>query len=118
MDQVKYVENQLFKYTNELGNNLDTYLNTEYILVPLAILVTAYATLSAMSIPNWLRNLFQNDIFRVLFLSLLLIYRFDNAPHVALAIALIFVLSLHYLSQLEQKEQKEKFEIVNQYRTV
>jgi len=112
MDQVKYIENQLFNYTNELGNNLDTYLNTEYILVPLAILVAAYVALPVMSIPNWLRNLFQNDIFRVLFLSLLLIYRFDNAPHVALAIALVFVLSLDYLSQLEQKED---FETINQY---
>lgn len=57
-----------------------------------------------MELPNFLQNLFNNTIFKVVFLSLLIIYSFDKAPHVALIVALVFVLTLEYLNHEEIKE--------------
>jgi Na+/proline symporter len=84
-------------FNNILANN--------YVAVLLAIFVTAYGfALSRLTLPGYIRNLFNNNIFRVVFLSLLLIHNFNRTPHVAVAIALIFVITLHCLHVQEIKE--------------
>jgi hypothetical protein len=62
----------------------------------------------------------------MVFLSLLLIYNFEKNPHIALTIALIFVLTLEYLNKekmyencaylksfIEQKKKQNKLNNVN-----
>lgn len=82
--------------------------NNPYVVAITSIIVVVYGLMLAkVGLPDYIRNLFNNTIFRVAFLSLLLIHNFNNAPHVAIIVALIFVLTLDYLSQQEMKENFE-----------
>lgn len=77
----------------------------ESVSIILALFVVLYGlNLAKMELPNFIQNLFNNTIFKVVFLSLLIIYSFDKAPHVALIVALVFVLTLEYLNHEEIKE--------------
>lgn len=98
---------RLYGYTNNVGNRLDQYLNNEYLLIGMGLLVALYGANARVALPEMVRNLFSNNIFRVVFLSLLLIYRLDKAPHVALAVALVFTLAMYSLSEMEKKENFE-----------
>lgn len=83
-------------------NNL---LNNEFVAVVLALFIVLYAlNLGKMELPCYIRNLFNNTIFKIVFLSLLLIYPFEHSPHVALTVALVFVLTIEYLNNREIKE--------------
>ena len=86
--------------------NLDlSVLDNEYVAVALALFLGIYAyAASRMELPGYLRNLFNNNIFRVVFLSLLLTQNLNKSPHVAIFIALVFVITLHYLGEQEIKE--------------
>ena len=89
-------------------NNL---LDNEFVAVLVALFIGLYAlNLGKMKLPTYIKNLFNNTLFRIVFLSLMLVYRFDNAPHVALAVALAFVLTLDYLSTDQIKENFEYYE--------
>lgn len=98
---------------------MSNLLNSEFVTVILALFIILYGVnLGKMELPCYIKNLFNNTIFRIVFLSLLLVYRFDNSPHVSLTIALAFVLTLDYLSVHEAKENfayLESFENQNQY---
>jgi hypothetical protein len=39
-----------------------------------------------------------------------LVYRFEKSPHIALAVALVFVLTLNYIGEQETKENFEYLE--------
>lgn len=81
------------------------FLNNQYVVVLTALFLGLYGyTLSRVELPDYIRNLFNNAIFRVVFLSLMLVYNFNSAPHVAIAIALIFVLTMQKISEQETKE--------------
>lgn len=91
--------------------NVDNILRNDYVAAIIALFVILYGlTLSRVQIPKFIRNLFNNDIFRVIFLSLLLIHNFNRSPHVALAIALIFVITLHFIHVQEIKETFDYYE--------
>jgi hypothetical protein len=81
------------------------WLNNQYVVIATALFLGLYGlALGRMELPDYIRNLFTNNIFRVVWLSLLLIFNLNKAPHVGIAIALIFVLTLNYLNQMEVKE--------------
>jgi hypothetical protein len=103
------VGNRLYGLTNNVGNRVDQYLNNEYLLIVLGLVVALYGANARVSLPTFVRNLFNNNIFRVVFLSLLLIYRLDKAPHIALAVALVFTLAMYSISE---EEKKENFAVV------
>ncbi len=69
--------------------NVLSVLNNEHVAALLAILLTLYGALAQIQLPDFVVTLFKNDVFRVVFLSLLLIFRLDKAPHVALIVALV-----------------------------
>jgi len=79
-----------------------------------AILLALYSRkLARIELPTYIRDLFNNDIFRVLFLSLVLIRGFNTVPHVALIVSLIFIITFHYVNQ---QEIRENFEYMQSYR--
>lgn len=78
--------------------------NNEYIFAIIAILAFAYGQRAAPKLPKWLLNLFSKDIVRVLFLSLLLVLRFESRPTIAVIIALTFVFILQYIYVEEAKD--------------
>lgn len=84
---------------------MNNILNNDYAIAIMALFISLYALdLAKMRLPTYIKNLFNNTIFRVVFLSLLLVFRFDNSPHVALTIALLFVLTLDYLNYNDVNE--------------
>jgi len=84
---------------------MDFLFNNSFIASMFVLFMALYAsTLSRIKIPYYIKNLFDNTIFKIIFLSLLLIYKIDETPHVALAIALVFVLTIDFLSSNEIKE--------------
>ena len=87
-----------------MQSDLPSTWNNNIIVILIAIIVAAYASQTRIQLPNYIRNLFSSNIFRVVFLSLLLMYSFNKAPHVAIAVALIFVLTLHFLNCQEATE--------------
>jgi len=91
-------------------------LDNEYVATGLALFLGLYAiAASRIELPGYLKNLFNNNIFRVVFLALLLTQNFDRAPHVALTVALVFVLTLHYM---REQEIKETFAYLEAYRNI
>ncbi len=82
--------------------NFDSINNNNYSTILFAIIIFSYVfALERVELPDFLKHLFNNNIFRVVFLSLLLVYTFDKAPYVALFIAFVFVVTLEYLNQAE-----------------
>jgi hypothetical protein len=86
------------------------YVNNQYVLAALTIFTIVYASQAQVNLPKWLVKLFKNDIFRVIYLSLLLMIPFETAPHVAIIIAIIFVVTLEFINRQEAKEDFELFE--------
>lgn len=77
----------------------------DWIISIIILFVIIYAlNIVKIEIPKYIKNLFGNTIFKILFLSLLLVYTFEKSPYIALIIALIFVIILDYLTIEETKE--------------
>lgn len=96
-------------------NTVQNILDNEYVAFVIAFLVAIYgAGLSRIEIPGYIRNLFNNNIFRIVFLSLLMIHNFDSTPHVAVAVALIYVLTL---TRLNKQEVNENFVHLESFRS-
>ena len=93
---------------------MNNVFNNELATVITPLFITLYAlNLGKIRLPTYIINLFKNTIFKIAFLSLLLIYRFENSPHVALTVAIIFVITLDYISHEECKENFAYMEAVN-----
>jgi hypothetical protein len=78
-------------------------LDNKYIHTVLIIFVILYASKIGPSLPVFIRNLFNNAIFRVAILFLVVV-RANKDPVMSLLIAVGFVLTLNYLAEREIKE--------------
>jgi len=87
-----------------IDSEIGSFMSNDYVFAILAILAYGYGQLAKPALPNFMIRLFENDIFRVLFLSLLLFVRFETRPTVALIIALVFVYMLQFIYHKETKE--------------
>lgn len=85
-------------------NTLQEVFNNEYCLATLLVFAFVYAQMSAFDMPNWVQDLFKNDIFKIAFLSLIVMIPAHQAPHVAIIVAIIFVMTLNFLNEREMKE--------------
>lgn len=90
--------------------NFQTIVNNEYVIAILTIILVLYATQAQVKLPSMIENLFKNDIFRAVFLSLLLIFNFKKAPHIALIVAIVFVITMNYIAT---KETRENFQFMD-----
>lgn len=92
-----------------------SFLDNDGVAAVIAIFIGLYGLeMGRIKLPDYIQNLFNNPIFRVVFLSLLLIYNFDKAPHVAFAIALVFVLTMY---QLNHQKAQENFAYLESFRS-
>ncbi len=103
------LEKNISKITSMASSGVTSFINDDLVTAILIIFVTVYMSKIRFGVPVYITNLFKNDIFRVVFLSLLLIYSFNKSPHVAIIIALVFVVTLHYIGE------QEKFESIAYY---
>ena len=92
--------------------NIDkNVISNDWLAVLVALFLFLYGfRLSRVGLPGYLRNLFNNNIFRIVFLSLLLIYGFETSPHAAILIALVYVITLYYIGEQEVRENIDYFE--------
>lgn len=93
--------------TDLITNQTTSLMDNEYVFAMIAIFLGLYAKRTKPSLPNWMISLFQNNIFRVVFLCLLLMIKVDSAPHIAIAVALFFVITMHFVGEHEQNEHLE-----------
>lgn len=92
--------------------DIDKIFDNEYVNATVGLFLIVYASMGNMELPDWLVSLFKNDIFRVLYLSLLLMIPFEKAPSVSILVAIVFVVIMNYISNKSLKEgfaQIEKF---------
>ena len=101
-------------YLSELDEN-----TSNIIRIIIALIIGFYAAFigSKYELPSFLRSLFENPLFKIAFLSLILLYHpssgfkgQQNQPFVALAIGIVFVLTLGYLDRMNTKETFEQIE--------
>lgn len=90
-DNTKNTSNLTF--TDDLTN----FFNNDYVFAILIIIAFAYGQKAGPKLPQWLIDFFSKDVVRVLFLSLLLVVRFESRPTVALIIAFAFVYIFQYV---------------------
>lgn len=89
-------------------------LDNDWVTAGLWLFIVVFGlSLGRIELPCYIKNLFNNTFFRILFLSLLLVYNFKKAPHVALTVALVFVMTLDYLSVEKTKENFAYLEAFN-----
>ncbi len=81
------------------------FLENKYIIAFVGILVILYASKGQVNLPKPIYNLFKNDIFRVIYLSLLVLVATKAPPHVAFIVALVYVLTLYFIDKQENSEQ-------------
>jgi Cu/Ag efflux pump CusA len=80
-------------------------MSSPVIIIIFSLFIILYGlNLAKIKLPNYIKKLFDNTIFKIVFLSLLLAYNFKAAPHVAVIVALTFVLTLDYMNQQEMRE--------------
>lgn len=80
-------------------------LNNNVLITLLILFIILYGlNLGKNKLPDNIKNLFNNTIFKIIFLSLLLIYTSKNSTQIALIIAILFVLTLEYINNQDMKE--------------
>jgi hypothetical protein len=84
-------------------------VNSPYVLGGLVILMFMYYSDARAQLPITMTNLFKNDIFRVVFLALLLIPQLNESIYMSILIAVVFVLVMNRILIDETKENVEHF---------
>lgn len=93
----------------EVTSSDNSLLNNPYVIGCLTIFVFAYASKAQVNMPDMFSNLFRNDIFRVVFLSLLLMLKFEKSPSVSILVALFFVF---VMGKIMSEETFENFQVI------
>lgn len=80
-----------------MSETLGEYIKNEYTMGALFLFVTLYITQCQIKLPQIIESLFENDVFKIIYLTLLLMIPFKTAPHVAVTMAIIFIIVLKAL---------------------
>jgi hypothetical protein len=77
-------------------NNNNQILN---IVIPIiaGIIISIYVYIGKT--PELIKNLFNNSLFRIVYLSFLFIYRFDKNPTISLTLAIFFMLTIYFINR-------------------
>ena len=82
----------------------------KYVIAILAIFLVLYYSRARIALPESVVSLFRNSAFRVFYLALLLLVALKQSPVASLIIAVIFVLTMQYIS--DQDSEREAFRII------
>lgn len=77
----------------------------EYISATLFLFILMYAHKAKMQLPDWILDLFKNDIFRIFFISLIAMIPAKQTPHVSLILAILFVIMMNLVNEKDTKEK-------------
>ncbi len=75
----------------------------KYVSTTLSLFLAMYAALARPAFPPVLKKLFDNPVFRILILSLV-VYSSHKDPQLAIMVAVAFTVTLNLLSEQEVKE--------------
>lgn len=81
-----------------LDSALSSIFKNKYSSTIVTIFLIAYASLARPKLPNFITNLFENPIFRVFILSLI-VYRGNKNPTLSILIAMGFVVTMNIISK-------------------
>ena len=99
----------------EVPSSNNSLIDNPYVLGCLTIFVFAYSSNAQMDMPDMFTDLFRNDIFRVVFLSLLLMLRFEKTPSVSILVSLFFVF---VMGKIMSEETFENFKSIKSRRNL
>jgi len=91
---------------------LNKILNDKYVIAFLILFVSLYSDISKIVLPDWFLNLFKNDIFRLLFICLILLIPIKQSPHIAIIVSVLFIITLNLVFEKDTREKMiitEKF---------
>jgi len=94
-------------------NSFDQWMVNPYFATTVTIILSVYASLASPNLPNFLKRLFDNSIFKILIISFIA-YRANKNPQLSLMVAVCFVITLNFLAEKENKEAFEQIETFNQ----
>jgi hypothetical protein len=99
------------EYLSKIKNKVDVtsnialgYIDNDLSSSVLVALIIVCASQTDLVLPKWVRTLFNSSIFRFVYLSLLLMIPFKKAPHLAIAVAVLFVVIFEILKRTERFE--------------
>ena len=87
-------------------------MSNKYVSTAITILIGLYASLLSPEVPPFIKNLFNNVIFRIIFLFFIL-YRANKDPQMAIIMSIAFVLTLDYIYVMDAKEASKAVEHMN-----
>lgn len=82
---------------DKIDNVLETVFSHKYGSIVLTMFLVFYSGLAAPKLPSFIRNLFENPIFRILILSLI-VYKGNKDPQLAIMIAVGFTVTMNFIS--------------------
>lgn len=100
-------------FLNNTMKSFDQLMLNPYFATIITIILTVYAVLASPKLPNFLKKLFDNTIFKIIIISFIA-YRANKNPQLSILIAICFVITLNYLAEKETKETFEQIERFNQ----
>jgi hypothetical protein len=80
-----------------MSETLSEYMGNEYFVGAIGLFAVLYISQCQINLPQYITSMFNNDIFKIIYLSLLLMIPFKMAPHVAITVSIVFVLSARAL---------------------
>lgn len=90
-------------------DNFLAFLDNKYINTYLTLFITIYAGLAREKLPNCILKLFENQIFKLLILTLIA-YRGNKDPQLSIMIAMAFTISVNAIAQKEMYESFNQLE--------
>jgi hypothetical protein len=86
----------------------------DYIATVVTVLFVLYAGMVGPQLPDFIRNLFDNPIIKILVFAFIA-YKGNNDPRMAIIISIAFVIVLNYIAENKVKENFRKIELFRQY---
>jgi hypothetical protein len=96
----------------QIHKGLNDVLSNQYVSTFLTIVLTVYAAKASPKLPNYLKNLFNNTAFKILFIAFIA-YRANGNPQLSILMALAFVVSMNFVSSSEKVEAFDQLEQLN-----
>ena len=84
-------------------------------LTPLILSIIVIIYVYFAKTPKFVKQLFNNSLFRIVILIFLFIFRYDKSPTISLTIALLFILTTYFINK---EEIEENIEYVKAYREI
>jgi hypothetical protein len=78
-------------------------INNKYVSTAITIGLGLYAALLGPNLPTFVKDLFQNTLFRILILFLVIV-RGNKDPKMAIIISIAFILTLDYIYVIDARE--------------